>query len=415
MPPPITSMFSRQVKKSIDQDDFVVIDDRVMLPQEAVAKFFDMSVEDIMRAIQFLRFKDKRIQAVIWRNGRYYFPTADSMTAILEVSPYRNAGYDPNFLRMVFNETQKDLVTDKVYYEKPAVKPPHKVNPPPHTPPNYSPYKVNPPSYTSHDYFPHEVNSPSGTSLEPSTVMFLIFFLAMTICAFFGDPAKQNQQPQTKVETATTAVETPTVETKPVETKPSTPAQNYSTSNYKGRGFDSKPHYVGSDGFVAVYYGEDHVLYKNPEPPWQVPTYERDKQLWVKSDRTIEHKTKITVLNQHLEPARYNGNEGYLFVERLSDGERFYINVRNFILRPYWEKKDPIEAFKSESAARLLVEYHQKSDYWPVDRDNKKKVPPEGSILLFTDIDTSRANPIAAHNAEFNGAWFKPEDLTIIY
>ena len=72
MPPPITSLFSRDVHKGISQDEFVIIDGRVMLPQESVAKFFDMSVRDVRLAVPFLHpfsFACKMIFAVI---GLYY-------------------------------------------------------------------------------------------------------------------------------------------------------------------------------------------------------------------------------------------------------------------------------------------------------------------------------------------------------
>ncbi len=112
MQPVKTSLFDTEIKKGIDQDDFVIIDGRVMLPQEAVAEFFEMSVEQLMRAVQYVQQTWGLANDVVWRNGRYYFPSGESMSAIHFVSIYREAEFEPTFFDRVFVETQRDLVTD---------------------------------------------------------------------------------------------------------------------------------------------------------------------------------------------------------------------------------------------------------------------------------------------------------------
>ena len=41
LPPPVKSLFSTSIAKSFVEDDFVVIDGRVMLPHEIVAKLIE--------------------------------------------------------------------------------------------------------------------------------------------------------------------------------------------------------------------------------------------------------------------------------------------------------------------------------------------------------------------------------------
>lgn len=127
MPPPITSLFGRDVRKGISQDEFVIIDGRVMLPQESVAKFFDMSVRDVTLAVPFIQKRARSTLGIVRRDGKFYFSTGESMIEMHSVSPYRNAETDFSFFYRLFSETQEDLVTNKLYYE-PDRTPPKKTS-----------------------------------------------------------------------------------------------------------------------------------------------------------------------------------------------------------------------------------------------------------------------------------------------
>ena len=189
----------------------------------------------------------------------------------------------------------------------------------------------------------------------------------------------------------------------------------------EGRGRDPwEPQYVGVSGYVTAYSDEEREIQKHyTETPWQVTTYERDKQFLNKSEQTIDHKTPVIVREQLLEVERYNFYHGHLRVERISDGAQFYINVRNFVTEAYWNKRD------SEAAVRegyILAEYHQRSNYWPVNFDNKKSVPPEGTIFFATGRYVSggqavsdRQQQIEAYNSDYGWIFFNRPDLDVVY
>ena len=232
---------------------------------------------------------------------------------------------------------------------------------------------------------------------------------------FTGDKKPQPQPAPVKVETPASKVEQ-------VAEKPKPAPQNV---HYKGRGFDgrSEPDYVGLNGFVAVWYDEQQYLMTNLNytyTPWQVPTYTQDNQLWVKSDETIDHKTPIIVRQQFLKHEGYDNHSGYLKVERIGGGRQFFINVRNFVVEPYWERKNPIEAVKD---GVVIVTYHQRSNYYPVDIENNKVSVPDGLNLLATGFTGIRAkgfadsstNQIQINFTSTAVAFFNVADLTVSY
>lgn len=166
------------------------------------------------------------------------------------------------------------------------------------------------------------------------------------------------------------------------------PVEKSPEVHLKGRGFDgrSEPQYVGVSGFVAVWTDQDAALMKEQNytnTPWQVPTYSTDGQSWFANSETINHKEPITVLEQFLKHEGYDNHSGYLKIRRIADGREFFINVRNFVTKPYWDKPTVIEAVK---AGCVIVTYHQKSNYPPVGVNNSKVTVPDGLNLLAVGL-----------------------------
>ena len=193
-----------------------------------------------------------------------------------------------------------------------------------------------------------------------------------------------------------------------------------------GRGISaSEPKYEGLVGYVAVGYSDGDDKQSPYNTPWLIKTYERDKQFWNESGNAIEHKTEIVVKKQFLKLDRNIYYHGYLLVQRISDGKEFYINVKNFITKPYWTYKDIKEAAK---VGHFIAVYNQKSDYYPVNLDNKKVDLPNGTLVFISGTTGTygRGGPNnRTHQVEggywredaqrYGGAFFNIGDLTIQY
>jgi len=100
----------------------------------------------------------------------------------------------------------------------------------------------------------------------------------------------------------------------------------------------TKEQYVGMSGYVAVthctyVYSTKDSPYENNwlAAPWYATTYEKDKQFF-NPVGTVEHKTPVTVIEQELTGGEYGKDfSGYLLVERVDNGEQFYISVTDFV------------------------------------------------------------------------------------
>lgn len=183
--------------------------------------------------------------------------------------------------------------------------------------------------------------------------------------------------------------------------------------------------YVGLHGYVAV----THISYLYPSSstkpyennwlssPWFATTYEKDKQFF-NAVGTVEHKTPVVVIEEELTISRRAYRyQGFLLVEQTDTGERFYISIVDFIADPYWNCLDVTEI---PSSAPCLAVYHQRSDYYPVDRNGKKVTVAEGEAVLIrgssfscggVDYTTNQIDAtIASGRCFFNAA-----DLDIVY
>lgn len=183
--------------------------------------------------------------------------------------------------------------------------------------------------------------------------------------------------------------------------------------------------YVGLSGYIAVthlsylYEPDSMSPYENDwsSEPWYATTYEKDKQLW-RAAGAIEHKTQVKVIGQELN-SKENGAysyTGFLLVEQVENGNRAYIAVTDFVTEPYWEKDSVLDIGWDNPC---LAIYHQKSDYYPVDRDNRKYDIANGeTVLIYGNTDWGgidrETNQIDALGMKGRG-YFNADDLTIIY
>ena len=108
----------------------------------------------------------------------------------------------------------------------------------------------------------------------------------------------------------------------------------------------------------------------------------KDKQFFEQAG-TINHKAEVLVLSQDLKHEGYGRYSGYLYVRELETEKEFYLNVNNFITKPYWEYTDLMEAVK---IGNFLAEYHPVSDYYPVTRDNQKVELEDGFKVLVRGL-----------------------------
>lgn len=107
---------------------------------------------------------------------------------------------------------------------------------------------------------------------------------------------------------------------------------------------------------------------------------------------------------------------GYLLVERVDNGEQFYISVTDFVTEPYWETTSATEVGYTNPC---LAVYHQCSDYYPVDRNGKKYNAADGEVVMIfgatnwggIDRETNQVDVLGANGRGF----FNAEDLTVIY
>lgn len=206
-------------------------------------------------------------------------------------------------------------------------------------------------------------------------------------------------------------------------------AQTITSKHLRGRGHSDggreEPQYVGVVGYAAVYYSDLDWREGPHDTPWHIKTYEKDKQFWNEASEGLEHKTKVVVKQQWLEHKRYDNYDGYLEVERLSDGRRFYIDVGNFITEPYWTYGDVMSAIK---IGKCFATYQQKSDYYPVNIDNKRVDLPDGTWVIVdgTTGTYGRGRPDnKTHQVtglywredkqRYDGAFFNKDDLQFQY
>lgn len=150
----------------------------------------------------------------------------------------------------------------------------------------------------------------------------------------------------------------------------------------------SEPQYVNHIGYIAISSSQSYDIEKSDDyeekEPWTVPTYVQDKQFWNETGEVLEHKTEVIVREQILEHEGYGSYSGYLLVERTDNGNQYYINVTNFITRPYWNDNDDLRG--AALTGLFVAEYTQRSDYYPVTGSNEKVELTDGTVVLVKGI-----------------------------
>lgn len=192
----------------------------------------------------------------------------------------------------------------------------------------------------------------------------------------------------------------------------------------------SEPNYINVIGYVAISSSQEYDIKKTDNfentDLWIIPTYKKDKQFWNETGTTLPHKTEVVVREQNLEHEGYGAYSGYLLVERTDNNEQYYINVSNFITKPYWNYDNDMRTAALTGA--FIAEYHQKSDYYPVTNGGDKAEIEDGKKVLVTGVaGMSRGvNPDETGiDAVVWQEWrlgygdvtvhFNADDLTIIY
>lgn len=263
--------------------------------------------------------------------------------------------------------------------------------------------------------------------------------------------AKQTTKPvttksitSTTTETTTTSTTTSTTSTtttisttvnETTTTIATTQTNNYvrnETLNGRGRADvgRSEPDYVNIIGYAVISSNKEYELSKNDnftdESLWIVPTFEKDKQFWNETSYVLPHKTEVVVLEQDLKHEGYGAYSGYLLIEKLDDHTQHYIDVNNFITKPYWNYNDDLK--NTALTGAFVAEYNQKSDYYPVANGGGKVTLSDGTIVLVTgvaghsryiDPDQTEIDAIVWKDWKlgYGGVhvYFNAEDLTIVY
>lgn len=202
--------------------------------------------------------------------------------------------------------------------------------------------------------------------------------------------------------------------------------------NGRGRADEgrSEPDYINVIGYAVISSSQEYVIEHtdNFEDAnlWTVPTYEQDKQFWNETEITLSHKTEVVVKEQYLEHEGYGAYSGYLLVEKKDDGQQYYINVGNYVTKPYWNYETEIR--KAALTGSFVAEYHQSSDYYPVSNDGSKVELEDGMHVLVTGVAGTSRNVKPSETGIDAVVWkewkygyggvtvhFNEEDLTIIY
>ena len=211
------------------------------------------------------------------------------------------------------------------------------------------------------------------------------------------------------------------------------PTGDHYDENLNGRGRAdsgrSEPDYINVIGYVALSASQAYDVEKldtfQDESLWVVPTYEQDKQFW-NENGTLPHKTEVVVREQMLKHEGYGSYSGYLLVEKTDDGSQYYINVNNFITKPYWTYQNDMRT--SALTGDFVAEYKQVSDYYPVDSGGDKLEIPDGTIVLVTGVTDTSSKFYSSETSIEAIVWkewrngyggvkchFNADDLTIIY
>lgn len=212
------------------------------------------------------------------------------------------------------------------------------------------------------------------------------------------------------------------------------------TNNYikneelKGRGMAdvgrSEPDYVNTIGYVVISSDKEYELNNTDKfadtSIWTAPALELDEQQLSRTKVILPHKTEVVVLEQDLKHERYGAYSGYLLVQKLDDNKKYYIDVSNFVTKPYWTYNDKLK--EAALTGMFIAEYHQVSEYYPV-TNNGDIVPLEDGTIVLVTGTSGLSRYVHPDQTEIQAdVWkdwklgygdvsvnFNAEDLTIVY
>ena len=116
-----------------------------------------------------------------------------------------------------------------------------------------------------------------------------------------------------------------------------------------------------------------------------------------------------------------------MLAERLDNSEQFYINVGNFLTKPYWTYTDLDEAV---SVGYFIGEYHGVSGNAPVNKSNEIVELDDGMVVLVigpTDLygrggpdrNTNSIEAVVFKEWKYGyggvSVFFNKDDLSIVY
>ena len=228
-------------------------------------------------------------------------------------------------------------------------------------------------------------------------IVFLVLGLIIVFSVYSRSGRAKKQQPELPAAAVKTAVPEST-EAKEEQKQTSAPVKESEekkdgvrNESKNGRGRSDRgreePHYVGVIGYAAVDFPQTYKIENTDqfedESLWTVPTYRKDKQFWEETG-SLPHKTEVIVREQNLKHEKYGNYSGYLLVEKTDDGSQYYIDVKNFITKPYWTYQNDLR--EAALTGDFVARYNQVSDYYPVDSGADKLEIPNGTAVLVTGV-----------------------------
>ena len=200
------------------------------------------------------------------------------------------------------------------------------------------------------------------------------------------------ESPTSTATVVPTELPTPTVSVVP--TAPDTKSVGgHHDESLTGKGVSDygrdEPQYVNVIGYVTIDAELSYELMETDKfqnkKLWIAPIYERNGNDW-KQIGTIPHSTEVVVRKQFLTHDGWGFYSGYLLVEKTDDGTQFYINVNNYITKPYWTYQSDL--VKAASTGLFVAKYKQKSAYKPYN-DGEIDIPDGTVVLVVGTADSS--------------------------
>lgn len=192
----------------------------------------------------------------------------------------------------------------------------------------------------------------------------LLCALLIFIVIWFFNNHKEEEEETVTITPTPVVTPTPTPTPTPIE------EENKYDSHMKGTYYTCGA--VGNerleaDGTVANY-------------PWSIPTYTKDRQFFEESSERILERTEVEIVSDEFVTYHAFEKEGYVLVKVKETGQEYYVNCNKLRNYKYWEKEDPMDKVKEGG---FVVEYHDRSDYYPVTSNNEKYILPEGTLIYI--------------------------------